>query len=171
MTNDPTNRKVATTRVITPDSPRLELAQRRSHGMTVTLLWTPETNAVAVSVVDVHGGSFDLVLAPNERPLDVFDHPFAYAALRGLTPVPPREPTAPDSELLCPSCAGGCEFNSSLCRPEIQAEVAIGLAEMSAYLASWAAFDAWDRARAPGSVYDRSRGDDQRWSQGRDKCP
>jgi hypothetical protein len=170
MTNDPTNRQVATTRVIT-DSPRLELAQRRSHGTTVTLLWTPETNAVAVSVVDVRGGSFDLVLAPNERPLDVFDHPYAYAALRGLTPAPPQEPTVPDSELLCPGCAGGPELNCSLCRPGIQAEMASGLAEMSAYLASWAAFDAWDRARAPGSVHDRSNDDDQRWSQGRNECP
>jgi hypothetical protein len=170
MTNDPTNRQVASPRLITPDSPRLELAQRRSHGMTVTLFWTPETDAVAVSVVDV-GGSFDLVLAPNERPLDVFDHPYAYAALRGLTPGPPREPTAPDSEPLCPGCAGGPELTCSLCRPEIRAEVASGFAEMSAYLASWAAFDAWDRARAPGSVHDRSRRDDQRRSQGRNECP
>jgi hypothetical protein len=68
-----------------------ELAVREQDGTTVTLLWTRATNAVAVQVIDHRNGeSFELVLAPDDPPLDVFYHPYAYAAARGLDLVESR---------------------------------------------------------------------------------
>ena len=64
---------------------RVELAVRESDGITVTLLWDPPTNLLAVVLVDSRGsGSFELVLDPDERPLDAFYHPYAAAAARGV---------------------------------------------------------------------------------------
>jgi hypothetical protein len=66
-------------------SPRTELAVRESDGVAVTLYWTPGTNILAVALVDTGTGTaFELVLTENEPPLDVFYHPYAYAAARGL---------------------------------------------------------------------------------------
>jgi hypothetical protein len=57
-----------------------ELAERESDGVRVLLLWHPEENALSVSVDDARAGScFQLAVAPD-RALDVFYHPFAYAA-------------------------------------------------------------------------------------------
>ena len=57
-----------------------ELASRESDGIHVVLLWHPEDDAVTVCVEDMRGGrSFELAVAPD-RALDVFNHPFAYAA-------------------------------------------------------------------------------------------
>jgi hypothetical protein len=65
--------------------PRTELAVRHQDGTSVTLFWTRGTNVLAVAVVDHRNGdSFEFVLEPDERPLDVFYHPYAYAAARGL---------------------------------------------------------------------------------------
>jgi hypothetical protein len=66
-------------------SPRTELAVRESDGVSVALYWTRGTNILAVTVVDTGSGTaFELVLTENEPPLDVFYHPYAYAATRGL---------------------------------------------------------------------------------------
>ena len=57
-----------------------ELAARESDGINVRLLWHPVDNALTVSVEDARvGHRFRLAVAP-ERALDVFYHPFAYAA-------------------------------------------------------------------------------------------
>jgi hypothetical protein len=65
--------------------PRTELAVRQQDGATVRLFWTRGTDVLAVAVVDHRNGdSFEFVLEPDERPLDVFYHPYAYAAARGL---------------------------------------------------------------------------------------
>jgi hypothetical protein len=57
-----------------------ELAARVSDGVVVLLLWHPDENAVTVSVEDSRlGDRFHLAVAPD-RALDVFYHPFAYAA-------------------------------------------------------------------------------------------
>jgi hypothetical protein len=65
--------------------PRIELAVRHQDGTSVSLFWTRETNMLAVEVVDHRNGdSFEFVLEPDERPLDAFYHPYAYAAARGL---------------------------------------------------------------------------------------
>jgi hypothetical protein len=64
---------------------RVELAEREFDGLSVALYWTRGTDVVAVTVDDATtGDSFELVLAENERPLDVFHHPFAYARARGI---------------------------------------------------------------------------------------
>jgi hypothetical protein len=66
-------------------SPRVELAVRENDGISVTLLWTPVTNLCAVVVVDSNTDeSFELVVDPTDGPLDVFYHPYAAAAARGL---------------------------------------------------------------------------------------
>jgi hypothetical protein len=67
------------------DISRTELASRESSGMTVRLLWTRSTNLVAVAVADAANDEyFELVLDEHDRALDVFHHPFAHAAARGI---------------------------------------------------------------------------------------
>jgi hypothetical protein len=64
---------------------RRELAHRITDGVEVTLYWTPRTNALAVNVYDqTTDDSFELVLGPQDSPLEVFRHPYAYAAWRGI---------------------------------------------------------------------------------------
>ena len=64
---------------------RTELTAREDNGVSVVLYWTRETNVLAVTVDDAMTGDyFELVLADNERPLDVFYHPFAFARARGV---------------------------------------------------------------------------------------
>jgi hypothetical protein len=58
-----------------------ELNHRRNDGIDVTMFWDPETNQVTVAVNDVKGGdAFEIHVLPGERAMDVFHHPFAYAA-------------------------------------------------------------------------------------------
>ena len=67
------------------DYPWTELSVREQNGISVRLLWARGTNVLAVEVVDERNGDFfELVLGTNEAPLDVFYHPYAYAAARGL---------------------------------------------------------------------------------------
>ena len=62
-----------------------ELDRRETDGLEVTLLWYAEEDYASVSVVDTKSGeSFELVLGAGDDALDVFHHPFAYAAHRGL---------------------------------------------------------------------------------------
>jgi hypothetical protein len=64
---------------------RTELAVREQAGVEVTLLWLRGTDVLFVAVTDRRSGeAFELVLQPHERALDVFYHPYAYAAARGL---------------------------------------------------------------------------------------
>src|SRR3954463_8812173 len=64
---------------------RTELASRESNGITVRLFWSRSTNLVTVAVADVGNEEyFELVLDEHEAALDVFHHPFAHAAARGL---------------------------------------------------------------------------------------
>ena len=57
-----------------------ELAHRSSNGIDVALLWSKATGRLVVSVADQRDGSTFTVDAPSEKALDVFHHPFAYAA-------------------------------------------------------------------------------------------
>jgi hypothetical protein len=62
-----------------------ELMSRESNGITVRLLWSQATNLVTVAVADAASDDyFELVLDEDEPALDVFNHPFAHAAARGL---------------------------------------------------------------------------------------
>jgi hypothetical protein len=63
---------------------RVDLAHRESVGIAVTLLWDRQRDVAAVCVIDQAGDSFELVLSEHESPLDVFHHPYAYAAMRGV---------------------------------------------------------------------------------------
>ena len=70
---------------------RRELAYRSSNGIDVFLLWCPADDTLAVVVIDENADSFELAVEAAEA-LDVFDHPYAHAAYRGLelneTPLP-----------------------------------------------------------------------------------
>jgi hypothetical protein len=61
---------------------RRELDRRYSNGIDVTLSWCPTGNRLYVTVLDDAGDSFEFPVDPGEA-LDVFNHPFAYAAVRG----------------------------------------------------------------------------------------
>ena len=64
---------------------RTELISRESNGITVRLLWSRATNLVTVAVADAASDDyFELVLDEHEPALEVFNHPFAHAAARGL---------------------------------------------------------------------------------------
>jgi hypothetical protein len=57
-----------------------ELDHRVSDGIDVRLLWRPEDDRAIVAVSDAKtGGSFTLEVAPHQRAMDVFHHPYAYA--------------------------------------------------------------------------------------------
>ena len=62
-------------------SVRRELDHRSTHGIDVTLSWSPARNTLYVTVVEETGDSFELTAAPHEA-LDVFNHPYAYAPYR-----------------------------------------------------------------------------------------
>ena len=56
-----------------------ELDQRSSNGIEVTLLWSPRTNRVWISVADDRRDhAFELDVDPSDA-LDAFHHPYAYA--------------------------------------------------------------------------------------------
>ena len=60
-----------------------ELAHRRNDGLDIRLLWDSASDRVTVSLHDGKTGEgFELEVGPDERALDVFHHPFAYAAFR-----------------------------------------------------------------------------------------
>ena len=60
-----------------------ELAHRAHDGIHVTMAWDSATNRVTVSVADARtDDAFEVVVAPGERALDVFHHPYAYRAVR-----------------------------------------------------------------------------------------
>jgi hypothetical protein len=64
---------------------RRELAHRSGDGLEVSLLWSEETGSLCVAVRDDRSGAgFELVVESGAEALDVFDHPFAYAAWRGI---------------------------------------------------------------------------------------
>jgi hypothetical protein len=64
---------------------RVVLAERKNAGIQVTLLWAKDTNAVAVLVRDDGtDDQFELSVEPGTNALDVFEHPYAHAAWRGV---------------------------------------------------------------------------------------
>jgi hypothetical protein len=59
----------------------VELDERESNGIRVTLLWNRVTNRASVRVSDEQSGeAFAVEIRDEGNPLDVFHHPFAYAA-------------------------------------------------------------------------------------------
>lgn len=62
-----------------------ELESRVSDGIHVRLLWDAVDGRVSVAVSDRRtGDAFRVDVGPRDRALDVFHHPYAYAAWRGV---------------------------------------------------------------------------------------
>lgn len=61
-----------------------ELAHREGHGVAVTLRWRPDDNRLTVGVSDTRTGELFELGAHPEDALEVFYHPYAYAAYHGL---------------------------------------------------------------------------------------
>jgi hypothetical protein len=58
-----------------------ELNHRTSDGIDVWLLWDPATDGISVRVSDKKAGAaFEIPVKARHRAMDVFHHPFAYAA-------------------------------------------------------------------------------------------
>jgi hypothetical protein len=57
-----------------------ELDYRVSHGLEVSLLWSKRGNRLTVAVHDTATGELLEIPARPENALDVFRHPYAYAA-------------------------------------------------------------------------------------------
>jgi hypothetical protein len=58
-----------------------ELDSRSSDGISVRLLWYPSQQRVSVAVTDTKtGDEFELPVRDGAHALDVFQHPYAYAA-------------------------------------------------------------------------------------------
>jgi hypothetical protein len=62
-----------------------ELDYREADGISVSLVWNRNDGALTLLVEDTRAGtSFELAVAAREA-RDAFQHPFAYAAFRGIT--------------------------------------------------------------------------------------
>ena len=62
-----------------------ELDCRWTNGIQIRLLWCQLDGRVSVEIMDTRSReSFRYDVADGDRPLDVFNHPFAYAAHRHL---------------------------------------------------------------------------------------
>ena len=64
---------------------RVVLSERKNAGIQVTLLWAEDSDTVAVLVRDDgNGDQFELSVEPGANALQIFEHPYAYAAWRGV---------------------------------------------------------------------------------------
>jgi hypothetical protein len=61
-----------------------ELAYRANDGLEVVLFWHELTGVVTVAVSDSSSGAYFELAADPALALDVFDHPYAYAAFAGI---------------------------------------------------------------------------------------
>ena len=90
--------------VVTPLQPICELAHRASNGIEIRLLWNRRSDEVRVCVINSRTGVYFELQAEHANALDVFHHPYAYAAARGITYDHDRA-TATDLEQPCPLAA------------------------------------------------------------------
>lgn len=77
-----------------------ELDGRLTDGIQVRLLWNKHDSQIWVAVLHTRSGHrFNVDVRADERPLDVFNHPFAYAAHHGVdVNVQPPRPRASSAE-------------------------------------------------------------------------
>jgi hypothetical protein len=61
-----------------------ELAYRAGDGVEVVLFWQEDTDELTVAVSDARSGAYFEIAAAPDQALDVFNHPYAHAAFRGL---------------------------------------------------------------------------------------
>jgi hypothetical protein len=71
-----------------------ELAYRDNDGIAVTLFWHSRSNALSVCVYDSRNGDWFELDAEPQNAMDVFEHPYAYAARRGTASLAFAEPLA-----------------------------------------------------------------------------
>jgi hypothetical protein len=65
----------------------IELDTRTTDGIEVRLLWSKAEDRVTVTVRDMRSGEFfEVAVRDHESALDVFHHPYAYAAFHGVEP-------------------------------------------------------------------------------------
>jgi hypothetical protein len=85
---------------IDPTLERRELARRGTDGLDVSLLWLPAEDRLVVTVWDERvGDAFEVPVGAADRPFDVFHHPYAYAARRGVAyVVPAAQPAFDEAE-------------------------------------------------------------------------
>ena len=68
-----------------------ELISRESNGISVSLLWNRHDNLLSVCVIDASTDTVFELEVEDAAPLDVFNHPYAYAAFRGVDTAPALE--------------------------------------------------------------------------------
>ncbi len=62
-----------------------ELHTRVNDGLHVRLLWAEDDGQLAVTVTDIRtGDAFCIELRDGEDAMEVFNHPYAYAACHGI---------------------------------------------------------------------------------------
>lgn len=65
----------------------IELDSRTTDGIEVRLLWHSAENRVTVTATDTRSGEvLEIAVRETESALDVFHHPYAYAAFHGVQP-------------------------------------------------------------------------------------
>jgi hypothetical protein len=67
-----------------PHERERELAHRASDGIEIVLFWHELSNDLTVCVSDQRTGAYFELAAEPEHALEVFEHPYAYAAFKGL---------------------------------------------------------------------------------------
>ena len=72
---------------------RRELAHRSNDGIEVTLFWSKPSNRVTIAVLDSHSDESLEFEVDAGAALDAFNHPYAYAAARGI----PASAAAPEA--------------------------------------------------------------------------
>jgi hypothetical protein len=70
----------------TKDLIPVELDYRANDGVEVSLLWHKPTNSLTVFVHDTRTGETFELEVESRYAVDAFQHPYAYAASRGLVP-------------------------------------------------------------------------------------
>jgi hypothetical protein len=65
----------------------IELDSRTTDGIEVRLLWHRAEDRVTVTATDTRSGEvLEVAVREHESALDVFHHPYAYAAFHGVQP-------------------------------------------------------------------------------------
>ena len=68
-----------------PAEPDRELCERTADGVEVRLIWRPSSESLAVVVNDTRTGqSFEVPVAPDADPMDVYEHPYYHAGGLGI---------------------------------------------------------------------------------------
>jgi hypothetical protein len=76
--------------------PLRELDRRSNDRIDVALLWHERDDRVVVAVTDAKTGArFEIEVHDGEQALDVFHHPYAYAAWRGIDTRMPNDEALP----------------------------------------------------------------------------